>query len=247
MTVQTPALSSEKEIQSAYSGSDVAEAYVAGRFESELHRLLHDRQVASINRVMRERRPARSLEIAPGPGRVTREVIPGGDLICLEFNEGMIEQGRRTCSRVAEWVQGNAFELSFSEPFDFVYTFRFIRHFQLEDRQRLYAQIRNVLKPGGVLVFDAVCERFSKPLREARPEEYPIYDKLFRREELIEELRTAGFQIQRLEAVQKFVSLQSQSQVYVGPRAAWLNRMIIRGLDSLPRRDGLEWIVECRA
>ena len=29
-------------------------------------------------------------------------------------------------------------------------------------------------------------------------------------------------------------------------QAGWLNRLVIRGLERLPRRDGLEWVVTCR-
>ncbi|MDA1017515.1 MAG: class I SAM-dependent methyltransferase [Planctomycetota bacterium] len=239
-------LSSEADIQNAYFGTRVAEAYVAGRFESELNRILHRKQVAAVNKVMMEHLPVHSLEIAPGPGRVTREVTPTGKLTCLEYNAGMIEQGKQNCLNVNEWVQGNAFELPFEEPFEFVYTFRFIRHFKHEDRQRLYSQIKRVLTPGGYLVFDAVCERFSKPLRLAKPEDYPIYDKLYPRGELLKELSAAGFRVTKLIAVQKFFRWQYLSQVMIGPRANWLNRLIVGGLESLPRQDGLEWIIVCR-
>ncbi len=246
MTENTSPISSEADIQNAYSGTKVAEAYVAGRFESELNRLLHRKQVGAVNKVMMEHLPTRSLEIAPGPGRVTRDVTPTGHLTCLEFNEGMIEQGKQNCLNVNEWVQGNAFELPFDEPFEFVYTYRFIRHFKQEDRNRLYDQIKNVLTPGGYLVFDAVCEQFSKPIREARPEDYPIYDKLYQHGELLKELAGAGFKVAKLIPTQKFFKWQYLSQVLVGPRANWLNRLIVNGLEALPRRDGLEWIVVCR-
>ena len=91
----TAQLCTENEIQSAYSGERMAASYVANRFQSELNRLLHERQVAAVNRVMSEARPQHALEIAPGPGRVTRDVRPAQQLTCLEFNEGMIEEGRR--------------------------------------------------------------------------------------------------------------------------------------------------------
>ena len=245
MTATTP-LSSELDIQSAYQGSDMAEAYVGQRFESELNRLLHDRQVAAVHEVMTSQRPESTLEIAPGPGRVTRDIRPVGRLTCLEFNEGMIAEGRSNCPDSVEWVQGNAFELPFNVKFGFVYSFRFIRHFECEDRQRLYSQINQVLDPGGWFVFDAVNAVQSRPLREANPESYPIYDKLYERTELVGELKSAGFTDIRLQTVQKFYTMQFQSQILIGPRSKWLNRSVIRGLETLPRRDGLEWVVTCR-
>ena len=245
--MSTAQLSSEHEIQSAYSGERMAAAYVANRFHSELNRLLHERQVAAVNRVMQFERPAQTLEIAPGPGRVTRDVTPFGNLTCLEFNEGMIAEGRQACRNGAEFVQGNAFELPFeSGDFDFVYTFRFIRHFHEDDRARLYQQIGNVLKPGGLLVFDAVNERLSQPLRNADPESYPVYDVLYREADLRHELSAAGFTDIQLVAVQKRCRWQYLSETLIGPRSRALNRMIVRGLESLPARDGLEWVVICR-
>ncbi len=242
----TASLSTEHEIQSAYHGTDLAEAYVAERFESELNRLLHESQVEAVHEVMRSHRPEATLEIAPGPGRVTRDTRPAGTLTCLEFNEGMIAEGRRNTGDSVEWVQGNAFELPFESQFGFVYSFRFIRHFKHEDRQRLYEQIRNVLQPDGWLVFDAVNVVQSKPLRDANPEAYPVYDKLYERQELIDELTAAGFTDISLKTVQRFYSWQLRSQILVGPRSKWLNRCLIRGLETLPRRDGLEWVVTCR-
>jgi ubiquinone/menaquinone biosynthesis C-methylase UbiE len=239
-------LSTEKDIQSAYTSPDVAQEYIARRFANELHGLLHDRQVAAVQRVMNQTKRQRILEIAPGPGRLTRDLRPTGPLICLEYNEGMIEQGRGACRGKAAWIRGNGFSLPFDACFDLVYTFRFIRHFHRADRDRLYAQVRRVLLPGGYFVFDAVNERVSRPLREANPSEYPIYDKLYRPEDLRSELADAGLEVVTLAPVQKFLRMQSHSQWLLGPRAPWLNRLVIRGLERLSCRDGLEWIVTCR-
>src|SRR5688572_5565825 len=102
-------LATENEIQSAYRGNDTAQAYVDQRFVSELNRLLHERQVAAVQRVMDEQQPARTLEVAPGPGRITRDVRPTGQLVCLEYNEGMIAEGRANTPSSVQWQQGNAF------------------------------------------------------------------------------------------------------------------------------------------
>ena len=233
-------------IQAAYQGTEFAQQYVSRRFESELNRVLHEAQVGAVNRVMKEHRPGCSLEIAPGPGRVTRDVKPNGSLTCLEYNEGMIETGKRNCSPDINWVQGNAFMLPFAQEFDFVYSFRFVRHFHQEDRSRFYKEAHSVLKPDGMLVFDAVNQPLSQPLRDRKPEQYPIYDKLYQRDELIKEVTEAGFEILELTPVQKFPRTQYLSQVVLGPRSNLLNRWVIRSLEALPLRDGLEWIVTCR-
>ena len=242
MTLQT-----ESEIQNSYSDPTKAQEYVEQRFTSELMALLHERQVAAVNRVMHQQQPHDALEIAPGPGRLTRDVRPAGRLVCLEFNEAMIDVGRSATTNGAEWMQGNAFELPFSEEFDFAYSFRFIRHFKREDRERLYKQIRGTLKPGGTLVMDAVNAVVSKPLRDANPEGYPIYDKLYETEdELRAEQQEAGFEVVSIDPVQRWFGPQCKAQILLGPRSRLLCRMVIRTLERLRRGPALEWIVTCR-
>jgi SAM-dependent methyltransferase len=240
------ALATETEIRGAYESDATAASYVADRFVSELHRLLHDAQVAAVQRVIDRVRPRRALEIAPGPGRATRDIRPTGTVVCVEFNQGMIAHGRSACGNGFEWVRGDGFRLPVGSGFDLVYSFRFVRHFHREDRERLYAEIRRVLRPGGYLVIDAVNERVSRPLRDEHPEEYPIYDKLYQPDELRDELSSAGFAPVELTPVQKFYRAQLRSQVLLGPRANSVNRLFVRGLERLPKREGLEWIVTCR-
>jgi ubiquinone/menaquinone biosynthesis C-methylase UbiE len=239
-------LSGPEEIRATYASPRVASEYVGQRFASELNRLLHDRQVAVLQRVIDRTRPAAVLEIAPGPGRLTRELRVPGRLDCLEYNEGMIAHGRQVCGDHVYWRQGDAFQLPFRQKFDLVYTFRFIRHFHRADRDRLYAQIHRVLRSGGHFLMDAVNEATSRPLREADPKAYPIYDKLYRRDELRDELRAAGFELLELVPVQKSYRWQLCSQVLIGPRANWLNRLLIRGLELIPAGRELEWVVQCR-
>jgi SAM-dependent methyltransferase len=250
-------LATEQEIQSAYRGQKLAGDYVAERFVAPLMAMLHERQVAAVNRVLREERPGRTLEVAPGPGRITREICPRmsargasgpqTELVCLEYNEGMIAEGRAASGPEVKWVQGNAFELPFGQEFDALYSFRFVRHFHREDRGRLYAQFRKVLQPGGWLVLDAVNEAVSGPLRKANPDDYKIYDKLYRDEnELREELKAEGFEVVRLEKVQRWFPLQCRAQVLLGPRSATLCRWTIEALEWLSRGPSLEWIVTAR-
>jgi ubiquinone/menaquinone biosynthesis C-methylase UbiE len=239
-------LATAAEIRDAYRGDKTASGYVRTRFTTPLNRLLHDRQVRAVQRLIRRVRPTSILEIAPGPGRITRDVRPGGTLVCLEYNEGMIAQGRAACGDRATWVRGDAFRLPFGQGFDLVYSFRFVRHFHRADRDRLYAEVRRVLRPGGHFVMDAVSARVARPFRDASPEQYPIYDKLYHPDELRDELARSGLEPVALEPVHKLYRWQYRSQVLLGPRANWLNRLLIRALERIPAREGLEWIVTCR-
>lgn len=241
-------LATEAEIQQSYQDPVTAQGYVENRFVAPLTRLLHERQVGAVNRAIRGIHPRRTLEVAPGPGRVTRDVQNTGELTCLEFNEGMITEGRRCCSERVQWVRGNAFEMPFeAADFDFAYSFRFVRHFHRGDRDRLYAELRRILKPGSLLVLDAVNEQVSGPLRQANPAGYPIYDKLYRdTDELTTELGAAGFEVVRLESVQRWFAMQYRAQVLLGPRSQLLCRLAVQALEHMRRGPALEWIVTCR-
>lgn len=239
----------EHEIQSAYQGLELAKRYVGDRFTSELTRLLHEKQVDLVQSYIDRTQPVRLLEIAPGPGRLTREIRAPKEHIVLEFNEGMIAAGRPLCAPKTQWIRGNAFALPFdpTASFDLVYTFRFVRHFKRPDRDRIYEQIHSCLAPGGWLVLDVVNAVASRPLRREAPEAYPIYDALYESLDVIRsELADAGFQLQEAVEVQRAIALQYKSQVLVGPRWNWLNRLIIRLLERWSRGPALEWIVTCR-
>lgn len=240
------ALASESEIQEAYSDKTVAAGYIQERFSCELNALLHERQVAGLKNLLTHAGAGRVLELAPGPGRITREMRGLHSLVCLEYNTEMIKLGRPACEPAIVWIRGNGFHLPFKRVFDLVYSFRFVRHFHSEDRKRLYGEIHSVLKTGGYFVFDAVNRRLSKPMRGAHPEKYVIYDKLYGLNDLCRELADAGLHPVDVLPVQKFYRLQYLSQVLLGPRANWLNRLLVRGLECLPANDGLEWIVTCR-
>lgn len=236
-----------EQVRRYYSQRNVAQNYICERFRSPLGDLLHSKQLAIVNRLAQKLQPQWTLEIAPGPARLTCHVGVPGQLVCLEYNVAMIDQGRQYTAENVSWVRGDAFALPFSEIFDFVYTFRFIRHFQSEDRFRIYEQIKNVLKPGGVLVFDAVNAVVSRPLRQKNPEEYPIFDQLYDNlDQIRSELSMVGFGFESAQPVQRWFGLQARIQNLVAPRSWTLARLMIGVVERIWSGHPLEWIVACR-
>jgi ubiquinone/menaquinone biosynthesis C-methylase UbiE len=124
-------------------------------------------------------------------------------------------------------VQGDAFDLPFApSSFDFALVLKFIRHFQLADRMRLYAEIRRVLRPGGAIVLDAQNRAVSFPHRLSTGiERYRIYDALYDSAELCNELHGAGFAVVRMTGIARHFALQWR-----------LNRLRRIGLGALARR-----------
>ncbi len=238
------------EIRDAYRDDSVARDYVAGRFREPLGALLHDRQVTAVRRLLAELAPRRVLELAPGPARLTTDLAPGftGRVVAVDASFQMLSEARRRLAAggdAVQFMQGDAFQLPLRGPFDLVYTFRLIRHFADADRARLYRELHRVLRPGGLLVFDAVNEVVSAPLRAASPDAYKHYDALLRPSQIEAELREAGFEVTALDGVQHRFGLQSAMQVYVAPRSRPLARVLMEVAENTGG-EPLEWIVTCR-
>ena len=241
------------EIREAYRDVQVAESYVDQRFREPLGALLHDRQVAALKRVVAALKPRRVLELAPGPARITTDIAPalaGARLTVVDTSAQMLSVARRRLNtsgqRSVRFAQGDAFALPFRGEFDLVYTFRLIRHFDDRDRQRIYRQIARVLRPGGMLVFDAVNETVSAPLRAKAPAEYSHYDALLRPARLSAELAGAGFQLNGLLGLQHHYELLEKLQVTIAPRSRPLARGAMELVERVGRGEPLEWVVTCR-
>jgi len=238
------------DIQEAYRDDAVARRYVAARFEQPLGALLHARQAAYLIREIRRRQPAKVLEIAPGPARLTTDVAAATGVrpTLVDASRQMLaEAAQRMAARglAARCIHGDAFSLPFGRQFDCVYSFRLIRHFGDSDRRRLYSEIQRVLRPGGFVVFDAVNEVISSPIRRADPASHQHYDALFTRNGLIGELQAAGFRVLDLHGVQHHYGILRRLQVFAAPRSAALARAAMELVDRLGGRP-LEWIVMCQ-
>ena len=240
-----------QDIREAYRDDTVAREYVERRFREPLGAFLHARQVASVRRHVVAAKPARVLEIAPGPARVTVDVADAlaAPPVLMDASAQMLAQARsrmRSHGRAEpRLVQGDAFNLPFADGFDLVYTFRLIRHFGNEDRRRIYAQIARLLRPGGLLVFDAVNEVVSRPVRERNGDGHQHYDALLTPAQIRDEVEASGFRLVSLEGVQHRFPWMYKMQVLVAPRSRQLASAAMEVIDRLGG-EPLEWIVTCQ-
>lgn len=240
------------QLRDAYRDSGVARRYIDERFREPLGALLHRRQVDALKGVLRRHRPRQVLEIAPGPARLTAELAPllRTPITLMDTSLEMLGEARRRVAQVARapgrFIQGDVFGLPFRAAFDLVYAFRLIRHFEAADRERIYRELARALRPGGLLVFDAVNEAVSAPLRaRARPGEYAHYDALARPDVLRAELANAGLDIVGLDGVQHRYPVLARLQVLLAPRSRTLARAAMELVDRIGG-EPLEWIVTCR-
>lgn len=233
-----------------YQDRAVVGAYMQRRTAQPLNGVLHRRQVRFLNRALASRTPRTVLEIACGPGRLTAEVDGVRLGIAVDASPAMLETARqRLNGSASRWwfLRTDAFGLPFrAAAFDAVYTLRFLRHFQLPDRERLYTEIRRVLRPGGVLMIDALNRDVSLPYRMKRGvENYPIYDVLYRRDEIEAELHAAGFRVLAVESIIKHPRLQRRLNRLRHVQLDRVASVLIRSLESIPGSNPTDWMLLC--
>jgi trans-aconitate 2-methyltransferase len=94
-----------------------------------------------------------AVDAGAGSGRVTEELIkrlPAGRVIAVDGSAAMIEKAKERLGDRADYLVSDLVELELPEPVDLVFstaTFHWIG-----DHDRLFRQLRGVLKPGGRLV-----------------------------------------------------------------------------------------------
>lgn len=233
-----------------YQDREVVGTYMRRRTGQPLNGVLHNSQVRFLNRVLATRRPRALLEIACGPGRLTAEMRGVQLGVAVDASPAMLETARRRLNgSSSRWwfLRTDAFALPFgAETFDAVLTLRFLRHFQLADRQRLYTEIRRVLRPGGLFMVDALNREVSLPYRMKRGvEHYHIYDVLYRRGEMEAELQPAGFRVLAVEGIIKHPGIQRRLNRWRLVKLGRLASVLIRSLEYVPGSQPTDWILLC--
>jgi ubiquinone/menaquinone biosynthesis C-methylase UbiE len=243
-----PLLDQPKDLRTYYRDETVVSEYLDRRTTQPFNGFLHASQVRFLNRALRQRTPARILELAPGPARLTAELDVTVPIVALDTSAQMLAVARarlRARNRPVALLQGDAFRLPFADGrFDFVYTTKLIRHFQLDDRMRLYQEIRRVLGREGAFVMDAQSRAVSLPHRlEKGLESYRIYDVLYDVDELRSELEQAGFQVLDIEGIARHFTLQRRLNRLrrIGLSAA--ARLLIDVVERLPGGSPSTWMV----
>ncbi|HVM95453.1 MAG TPA: class I SAM-dependent methyltransferase [Candidatus Acidoferrales bacterium] len=237
------------DLKTYYQDRSVVDAYMHRRTAQPLNGLLHRRQVEFLNQNIAARLPRAVLEIACGPGRLTTAVhgVPFG--VAVDASLPMLETARQRLNGGTDrwsFLRTDAFVLPFSDAsFDVAYTLRFIRHFQAEDRQRLYREVQRILRPNGAFIVDALNRQVSLPSRVRKGlETYKIYDVLYDRDGLVSELDGAGFRVLAVEGMLKHFPWQQRLN-RLRFRLGGLARLLIEGLEQLPGNRPSTWMVLC--
>ena len=127
-------------------------------YETYLVPLIFTQYAADVVARLKSRSVSKLLEIAAGTGAVTRAMASGlpasVSIVATDLSQGMLDQAAaRGTSRPVEWRQADAMSLPFEDgSFDAVVCQFGVMFFP--DRSKAYAEIRRVLKPGGVFIFN---------------------------------------------------------------------------------------------
>ncbi len=245
----TDPITSKSGLTEFYDEPEVVRTYL-NRKAQPLGSVLHARQVGFLNQTIARLAPKRVLELAPGPARLSAEVGPTPFAVGMDWSPRMLVEAQRRTHAAGrpEWrfVRGDGFALPFaSRSFDLVYSVRFVRRFEAEQRQTIYAEMRRVLRPGGHLILDAQNKLVAGPHREGR-NDYPVYDELWLRDELIAELEGAGFTPQHLEGIMRQFAWQWRLHRLRRFRLGGPARLLIRALEWTSDSNPSTWMVLSR-
>jgi ubiquinone/menaquinone biosynthesis C-methylase UbiE len=240
------------DIKSAYQDQALADDYIKARFEDPFGAEFHRQQLERINRAIQRADPRSLLEIACGPARLTPSLRRVEQSVAVEQSPAMIARAVERLRRLGatHWrlIKGDGFEMPFRDAsFDMVVTARFIRHFDRSDRQRLYAGVRRVLRPGGWLVFDvAHGPAYRWLLSKWGVAGSWVDDFWFERDEFVAEIRENGFAVESLDPVHSHVRVQHYLYSYAHPRLPRLARTLSRSITRVGSGNAYEWVAVCR-
>lgn len=241
-------ISKKGELIEYYQDSDIANKYIKERFETPLGLYFHFTQVNIINNAILNYKCNKILDMACGPARLSKRIKNFKEAIGLDSSEAMLKIARKDAP---DWnfVLGDACNTNFKdESFDLVFTFRFIRHLKKRGREEAYREIKRLLKGDGIFIFDAVNYEKDHKIRKRKGfDRYNVYDKLFKREELISEIKEQGLKIVQLIPHINHLYISTIISKITGKiRLINLGFFLIRTIERIKSNKPLEWIIICK-
>lgn len=245
----------KNKIKEFYGEPTITEEYLSKRFTSVSGIKLHEREINTINDFFAIINPEKIIDLATGPARISKDIKNFKKGWGIDSSERMVKMAKNILQE-EKWsiLKGDAFNIPFpTDFFDCVVSFRFIFHFDDNNRKRIFNEIWRVLKLGGYLIFEARNWVVNNPdrvkNREAIQKEWgldPMDAKYWKKDELISELSKVGFKIINLEGVFNHSRLQSISFRLMKLKMDKLGDMLFNLLEKFKSDQPWEWVVICQ-
>ena len=187
-----------KDVTKYYQSKDDVKGYIDKRFTDPINVVEHSKQVVLLNKIILERNINKILEFAPGPARITTQLVRENGL-SIDSSDEMLKLARKRMDAIGKrWTfkKGDIFKFKSKVKFDLIFGFRFFLHFRRQKRMELYKTASGLLKKNGYLVFEVMNKPIVKPFRNMLGnKKYFVYDKLYTRREIVRELEEGGFRL----------------------------------------------------
>ncbi len=240
-------------VREHYRNHDLVDRYISSRFTTPLAQVQHQKQVDFVNDIISRHSLANALELAPGPLRVTANIVGLKQGYAMDYSEAMLKSAaERLKNHEANipWLlqRGDAFCLPFKAgTFDLIFSFRFIRHFQDIERATILSEIWRVLKKDGFLIFDVPNYFTETKIRsKLNPAQLGVYDKLWDRGEIIAEMRKNKFATLNMANNISHYDIQVNISRFHKLKLGALARRLIDRLDRYPSEHPYEWVILCQ-
>jgi SAM-dependent methyltransferase len=201
-------------------------------YETHLVPLIFEQYADDIAKRLAPRKPRRILEVACGTGVVTRALaaaLPGVQIVATDLNPAMLAQAKAGGIKgKIEWQEADALALPFPDTsFDAVVC-QFGAMF-FPDKVKGYAEVKRVLKPGGVFLFnvwdrieanefpDVITQALAKHFPKDPPRFLPRTPYgYFDRATITRDVAAAGFKPPQVDTVAMRAFASSPSEPAVG-------------------------------
>ncbi|RCX19019.1 glycosyltransferase involved in cell wall biosynthesis [Fontibacillus phaseoli] len=184
-----------------YNDSFIAQNYDVSRF-SEFPMRTYDKLERMAVNLLIKRFSQKSfgeneiLDIASGDGRILQALLGFGEITAVENSSFMIATSVKKLSGTVCYVKNDFFNFMTDKKYDIITVFRFIRHFNYNDRKILYKKLNDFLEEGGIILADFPNTSAETQLRSSlKWASFNVYDVFWHLFELINELNDNGFEI----------------------------------------------------
>ena len=154
-----------KDLREHYSKEEIAKSYESLRFSNLAGKIEHKITINVLNSIIKKEQPELLLEIATGPGRITKYINLPNKGIGVDTSENMLRLARKNVSNKNwKFLKVDINKMPFKKNhFDMIITFRLLIHFTDKQRKNSYVKIKKILKNKGTFIFDIGNKNYKKP------------------------------------------------------------------------------------